>query len=107
MEYITSEFAIKIKQVVSKVFPILNDNHKQLLVNYLVDIIDIIAIKFNFDPNKKSVYEKQFTQNNNRDIKGLLLLLLPFIDDESGEKKKQIASLNNIYVDKKNQAYKI
>lgn len=101
MEYITPEFSTKIKQVVSQVFSILNDNHKQILNTYLIDIIDIIAVKFNFDPNNKSLYEKQFTQNNSRDIKGLLLILLPYIDDELGNKKKQIASLNDIYTEKK------
>jgi len=101
-DFVTPSFKKEIEYVIKIVFSNLNINHQQLLLQYLAEIIDIIAIKFNFDDQSK--FENQFRRNNYRDIKGLLLLLLPFIDDENETKKKQIRSLNEIYVKKESHA---
>ena len=75
MEFFSEGFEKEVENVVKDVFPMLNINHQNLLIEYLKDIIEIIAIKFNFDKSIRIDYEKQFRQNNYRDVQGLLLLL--------------------------------
>ncbi len=105
MEYyfIENGFKYEIKtNAVDKIFPVLNTYHKSLLFEYLINIIDVIAIKFNFDLNNRYTYEHQFRQNNYRDAIGLLFMLLPYIDDTFGTKSKSLSSLNELYIAKKN-----
>ncbi|QKF93775.1 HrpA-like RNA helicase [Fadolivirus algeromassiliense] len=100
--FISNTFKAEIKtNVIDSIFPNLNSYHQNILLTYLLDIIDVIAIKFNFDMNKKVIYEYQFKQNNYRDTMGLLYCLLPYIDDTSNIKKKALRSLNELYVKKK------
>lgn len=104
MEYyfIENGFKYEIKtNTVDKIFPVLNAYHKNLLFEYLINIIDIIAIKFNFDLNNRYMYEYQFRQNNYKDAVGLLFMLLPYIDDTFGTKSKTLTSLNELYIAKK------
>lgn len=86
------------ENVVKYTFPELNREHQSLLHNYLIDIIDVISIKFNFDTDKLKYYT-QFRQNNYKDSIALLYTILPFIDGT--QDKKLIKSLNDIYVHKK------
>ena len=104
MEYffVNDNFIREIKNnVVDKIFENLNQNDKSILSNYLILLIDTICIKFNFDKNQTDLYEHQFRQNNYRDSIGLLLMILPFIEDESGIKKKKLKSFNELYFVKK------
>ena len=104
MEYyfIENGFKYEIKtNTVDKIFPVLNAYHKNLLFEYLINIIDVIAIKFNFDLNNRYAYEYQFRQNNYKDAVGLLFMLLPYIDDTFGTKSKTLTSLNELYIAKK------
>lgn len=80
-------------------FPNLNILHRQILLEYLIDIIDLICIKFNFNKENRELYEYQFRQNNYRDVKGILYMLLPFIN-ESIKNKQNITSLEELYVSK-------
>ena len=99
--FITDGFKIEIeKNALNITFPNLNIEHKTLLLEYLSNIIDTIAIKFNFDLDNRQIYEHQFRQNNYRDTVGLLLMLLPFIDDITGEKSKKLTSLSELYTAK-------
>lgn len=105
MEYyfINDNLKNDIKQnVVNKTFPSLNQQNKNLLLEYLINVIDIIAIKFNFDISKRELYENQFRQNNYRDAIGLLLMLLPYIEDSNNEKKNKLKSFNELYIAKAN-----
>lgn len=86
--------------VIVKTYPNLGDEHKKILHNYLVKIIDWIAIKFNFDLGKRNIYEHQFRQNDYKDSVGLLFMMLPYINDDDGEKKKRVNDLNDLYVKK-------
>lgn len=88
--------------VISKTFPLLQSSHKKLLLDYLVTTLDVIARSFNFDINRTNIYEHQFKQNNYQDLVALLLLLVPFINDDTNTIKQTITSLNDIYVAKKN-----
>jgi len=101
-EFVTDGFKAEINNNVMKsVFPNLQNNHREILFNYLINVIDIIAIKFNFNLQLKDVYEQQFRQNNYKDTIGLLFMLLPYIDDTSGDKKKKLVSLDELYIKKK------
>lgn len=86
-----------------KTFPMLKTEHKTELLKYVIDIIDVIAIKFNFKMGEETrrKYERQLKQNDYRDTKGLLLLLLPYIDDPTGASKERIKSLDEIYKERK------
>lgn len=86
--------------VMDKMFPILNKNDKTFLAEQLFKIMNVISIKFNFDLSNRSIYEHQFMQNNARDIRGLVLLMLPFID-EGYMSMTNIKSLNELYIAKK------
>ena len=96
-EFISPEFNRDIMiNVIQQVYPQLNLVEQQLLHNHLVDITNTIIIKFNLYIKDRSVYIKQFTQNNYRDLKTLLDILLPFVDGD----KTKIRNLNDIYVSK-------
>lgn len=100
MSLLTDRFQIEIDNITNNIFPNLNESHKISLQIYIKHIINIIFIKFGFDLTNKDIYYNQFRQNNYRDVKGLLNILLPFIDDDSGKKKKELRSLNDIYIEK-------
>ncbi|ARF09815.1 HrpA-like RNA helicase [Indivirus ILV1] len=98
--FIKEGFKLELQNnVINKVFKNLNIEHKSILLDYLIDIIDVIAIKFGFNMDKRDEYERQFTQNNYKDAVGLLYLLLPFINENVD--KSQITSLDELYIEKK------
>ena len=105
-EFITQPLINEIRtNVISKTFPSLNYEHQNILLTYLVDIVEIIAIKFNFNLSKKYIYEYQFFQNNYRDLIGLLLLLMPFIN--TNYDKKEIKSLSDLYTARADEGHDI
>lgn len=93
--------------VVNNVFPSLVYEDKNLLTDYLFELIDIIAIKFNFDEEQKDKYLYQFEQNNYKDSKGLLLALLPFIKDNDETVKKGLQKLSDLYIKKEEGSLKV
>lgn len=102
--FIESDFKNDIYiNVIGKTFPLLQSSHKILLLDYLITMLNIIAHSFNFDFNRKEIYEHQLKQNNYQDIMALLLLLLPFINDDTNKKKQTITSLNDIFILKSNK----
>jgi hypothetical protein len=99
--FVTSDFKIEIyNNVITPMFPVLNMDHKKLLANGLETIIDVIAITFNLLNNKNN-FMHQLKQNNYRDCKGLLLLLLPYISEEHDPEKNELYSLDQLYTKKK------
>ena len=100
--FINKELESKIDgEIIKKTFPLLEPLHQKRLLEYLIDIVDIIAIKLNFRLERREEYEYQLFQNNGRDLIGILYLLLPFIDDDTGEKRKKLRSLDDLYIKKK------
>ena len=79
--FIDDEFKKIIKQNINNLFPKLNDTDIVVLNILTIYIVDIISMKYSFEKTKEYYY--QWTQNNQRDLKGAILLLLPFIDDKS------------------------
>ena len=76
-------------------FKSLNIDDKSILINLTIYLINFICSKFHFD--KDSIDIKQWTQNNNRDIKACILKILPYIDDKDNFiKYKKLEDLNHI-----------
>ena len=92
--------------VIKKLFKNLNPTDSQTLLKYTILLINTIAIKFNWlndSPRKKQIYTMQLRQNDYRDVKSLLLMILPYIDDDSSDtKKSNLKSFEEMYVAKTN-----
>lgn len=74
-----------INKVVKNHFPKLNKNDVDILTDLTISNIDLISFYFNFKKEKE--YYEQWRQNNFKDIKAVLLLLLPYLDDIKDEGK--------------------
>ena len=85
--------------VLDLVFPILNYSDKIFLSDLVIKTIKYIVVKYDLKDN--SIIH-QFKQNNNRDILAIVYILLPYIDDVEGKKKKRLSSLNELFVKKDN-----
>lgn len=82
--------------VIGVIFPSLINQHANLLLEHLINILLFIQIQFCI-PDDKS-YVEQLCKLNYKDIKGILFMLLPYINNENNIKK--IKSLNDIYIKK-------
>jgi HrpA-like RNA helicase len=100
--FVSDNFRVEIIYVVNDFFPLLNSEDKKVL-NILTEfIINIISMKYGFE--KTEPYYYQWKQNNYRDIKGVILLLLPFIDDKSNSYLlKKITDLNQLLYSQKSK----
>jgi hypothetical protein len=79
----------------------LNDIEFKRLMNMLEELINYIAIRFNFNLLESEKYIYQLKQNNNRDIYAIFNLLLPYIDDDNSfYLHKQIFYLSDITIKK-------
>jgi hypothetical protein len=77
---INSSFIKVINECIDIFLPKLNNIDKDIIKILTLFIIDQISYKYNFE--KTEHYYYQWKQNNFRDTKGVILLLLPFIDDK-------------------------
>lgn len=62
----------------------LNNTDIRFLSEQMFIVINAIARCFNFIPEDKAGYERQFTQNKARDLQAIMLLIIPFVDDKEG-----------------------
>jgi HrpA-like RNA helicase len=93
--FVNEIIIINIKNVINEVFSSLIPSHANILEIYLIRLINIISLIFNFDLTNCDNYEHQLLQNNFQDIKWLLCHLLPFINENSNT--KNIKNLNDIF----------
>jgi len=99
-KFINNNLKNEIILTINNLFPKLNINDKNYIIKLSLFLIDLISYKYNFNKNDIKYYN-QWTQNNNRDIKGVILLLLPFIDDkDNGILFKSITDLHNLLYSK-------
>ena len=102
-KFINSDFKFYIINVINNFFPLLNKKDKYILNLLTIFLIDLICYKYNFKNNLE--YINQWKQNNNRDIKSVVLLILPFFDDKNNNKITDLNHLlyskNDKYIDKK------
>ena len=80
--FINPVLSNNIKKAINILFPNLNNQDSEILFLFTENIIEKISKYFDFDENNNNYY-KQWIQNNYRDIKGIILLLLPFVDDNN------------------------
>lgn len=86
--------------VIKQIFPNLNSVESELLLKYYMRILDMIAIFFRIIiENKSQQFANKLRFNNYQDAKGILYLLLPYINSDSD--KRNIRSFNDIYISKK------
>jgi len=81
--------------VIKLTFPKLNNSHQILLHNYLVNLIQFIASAYDFYSDKSNFIAK-LQQNNCKDLRWLLLTLLPYID-QSRSPISELKSLEDLY----------
>ena len=94
--FVDELFKDEIYSVVRDFFPKLNNEDINVLQVLTTFIVDLISFKNHFNKTIPD-YKNQWTQNANRDIKGVILLLLPFIDDkENGYLLKSLQDLNHL-----------
>ena len=78
-QFVNRNFNKYVDTVIKNMFKNLNTRDANILIRLTVLIIDIISYRNNF--TNIAIYFNQWKENNNRDIKGVVYLLLPFIDD--------------------------
>jgi len=92
-------FEDKIKETIKNFFPNLNQEDIECIETLTIFTIDFISFKYGF--GQDDIYYLQWQQNNCSDIKGVILLLLPFIDDKNNSYLlKKITDLNHILYSK-------
>jgi hypothetical protein len=93
--FVNKNLENKIIIAIKSHFPKLNDEDLDILVNLTIGLIDYISNFFNF--KKTPEYYNQWYQNNYKDIKAVVLLLLPFLDDiKDNGKVLHFTNLNDI-----------
>jgi hypothetical protein len=87
-----------LNDVVAKTFKSLLKEEQIFLAALMTNIINTISIKFSFQYKDKNIYIHQFKQNENRDLRAILNMLLPFItNDDKDIKKNQLKKLSDLY----------
>ena len=91
-----------LNNVISSMFPNLIFSHKQIILKYVVRLLNVISLCFDFRQYSTiNICRSQLKQNDYQDIKWLIVHLLPFIDERGGYDK--IVTLDDIYVKKKHK----
>lgn len=87
------DLKFSIKNSIELLFPNINKTDSEILYLFTENLIEKISLYMYFKNEDK--YYEQWKQNNFRDIKGVILLLLPFIDDKNnGKLQKDMVDLN-------------
>jgi len=99
MSIIDDGFKIKINNTIRQTFfKQLNNDHLTLITTYLHNIINWIYITFSI--NDIEQFRNLLFMDNAKDLKGLFLLLLPYISDY--DELNKVRTLNEIYTKKSN-----
>ena len=92
-EFVNHTLSNNIKNAIQILFPNLNKQDFDVLFLFTENIIEKIS-NYN-DFKKEDDYYKQWEQNNYQDIKGVVMILLPFIDDKNnGKLLNELIDLN-------------
>jgi len=79
------------------IFPLLNSIEKDLIKKMMISLLTLIYFKFHFESVIQ--FYNQLSNNNNQDIRMILLLLLPFIDDKNNfQIHKSIVNLKDLSI---------
>ncbi len=90
--------------LINWIFPVLNVDDKQLLLDSIVSVINTIYLKFGFSDNPEksdTLLWKQLIQNRLLDLRALLAIMLPFINDNAeDDKKHKLKNLSDLFLQK-------
>lgn len=94
----------KIFIVINEIFPNLISNEKTILLDMLIELLKLIISRFSY--NEEDIIS-QLTLNNYKDIRTLINILIPYINDDNGTYTlhKQIKSLSDISSLKNDKEY--
>jgi len=67
--------------VINTAFPNLLSSEIAIIKQYVYNIINHLAFRFNFNPVDKDIYSNQFRKNKGRDIIAIVLMLIPYITE--------------------------
>lgn len=97
MDLLHDPFKIKLNNIIKQIIPNLNQTEFQILLNWLIDIINkfIQLNSIGISDQQVSQFENNLLLDNNQDIIGLFLLLLPYI--KNFDALKTIKNLSEIY----------
>ena len=90
--FLNEDLKTSIKINIKLLFPNINEQDSEFLYKYSKKLVEKISKYFFFKNEEK--YYMQWKQNNFRDIKGVILVLLPFIDDTKGRLQNEMTDLN-------------
>ena len=96
--YIDKDIMDNIILSIDELFPILNLQDKSFLLKLSARIIDFTSLKFNFNNIPES--KQQWLINDNKDIKSIILSLLPFLDNtkDDGNVLKSMTSFRQMLI---------
>jgi len=103
MDLINYDFQNKLQQyVINDIFPNLRMNDKKLISELLINILKIAGYCYGFGRNESMVesYRVKLSQNNYKDVRWMIRMLLPYIDDQL-KNINEINSFDQIYKDRK------
>ena len=96
-EFVNEKISEAIKLSVKLLFPNLNSDDSEVLYLFSKKIIEKISL-YNYFDNKDEKFIFQWLQNNYRDIKGVILILIPYINDkDNGFLLKSMTDLNQFF----------
>ena len=94
------KYTYLIEHVINRIYPILLVKDAKLLLDALVIVLNFLHRKFSLNDD---IFWNQLIQNDNLDLRAILNLLLPHIeDDEIDTKKHSLQAINDLYMKTKN-----
>lgn len=81
--------------VIDVMFPKLNKGHKTLLMSYLCGLIEVVASSYGFYKDKFN-FTKKLRQNDYKDVKWLVLQLIPYVNQEK-RSLTELTDFNELY----------
>ena len=96
--FVDEKITLNIKKSINELFPILNIDDTKIIEIFIIRLIDVISLKLGL--NNINNGKEQWLINNNMDIKSLILIFLPFLDNikDDGNVFKSLTSLKQILI---------
>jgi hypothetical protein len=95
----SDSFINNIHRDIDYIFPVLNIYEKNLIKKMMISLLTLIYFKFHFESELQ--FNNQLSNNNNQDIRMILFLLLPYIEDDNNfQIHKSILNLKDLSISK-------
>ena len=97
----SESFKTYIHSDVDTIFPLLNNTEKDLIKRMNMSLLILIYHRFHFESEQQ--FYQQISNKNNQDIRMILFLLFPYINDDDNFKiHKSIVNLKDLSINQKN-----